>query len=116
MSLDPPKFLFVVQHQDELFDLMPYSIARTWVEDKGCDLAIYLMYHAVELVRKDKIAERPDIKEAIDCLFSKGVPIYVCGFCTRACELSQDKYYPGIVVANRNIYYSLFSERRAVYY
>ena len=116
MSDETPKYLFVIQHQNEQFDLMAYSIARTWVDDKGLDLAIYVMYDAVQVVRKDKIVERPDIKEAIDYLLSKGVPIYTCGFCTRACELNQDKYYPGIVVANRHIYYSLFSERVAVYY
>lgn len=116
MSEERPKFLFVVQNQNELFDLMPYSIARTWLDDKGVDLAMYIMYNAVQVVRKDKIEERQDIKELIDYLLSKGVPIYTCGFCSRACELNQDKYYSGIVVANRNIYYSLFSERRVVYY
>lgn len=116
MSEERPKYLFVIQNQDELFDLMPYSIARTWLDDKGLDLALYIMYNAVQVVRKDKIDDRPDIKEMIDYLLSKGVPIYTCGFCSRACELNQDKYYPGIVVANRNIYYSLFAERRAVYY
>jgi predicted peroxiredoxin len=116
MSEEKPKYLFVIQHQDEHFDLMPYSIARSWVDDKDCDVAIYLMYNAVQVVCKDKIDQRPDIKEMIDYLLSKGVSIYTCGFCTRACELNQEKYYSGIVVANRNIYYSLFSERRAVYY
>lgn len=116
MSEEKPKYLFVIQHQDELFDLMPYSIACTWVDDKGIDLAIYIMYNAVQVVRKDKIDERPDIKEIIDYLLSQGVPIYTCGFCSRACELNQDKYYSSITVANRHIYYSLFSERQAVYY
>ena len=116
MSDEKLKYLFVIQHQNEKFDLMAYSIARTWVDDKGVDLAIYVMYDAVQVVRKDKIDERPDIKETIDYLLSKGVPIYTCGFFTRACELNQEKYHPGIVVANRHIYYSLFSERVAVYY
>jgi len=116
MSDESNKFLFVVQHSDPKFDFMPFSIARTWVDDKGMDLAIYLMYDAVELVRKDKIDERPEIKEAVDYLFSKGVPIYTCGFCSRACELNADKYYPGIVLANRHIFFSLMTERRSVYY
>ncbi len=116
MSDGDNKALFVVQHNDPQFNLMPFSIAKTWVDDKGVDLAIYLMYDAVNLVRKDQIEERPDIKDAVDYLLGKGVPIYTCGFCSRACELNQDKYYPGIVVANRHIYYSLMTERRVVYY
>jgi predicted peroxiredoxin len=116
MSEGDQKFLFVVQTNDERFNLMPYSIARTWVEDKGLDLAIYLMYDAIPVVHKDKINERPDIKEAIDYLLSKGVPIYTCGFCTRACELNAGSIYPGIIVANRHIFYSLMTERKTVYY
>jgi predicted peroxiredoxin len=110
------KFLFTLQNTNEKFDLMPFSIARTWLDDKGLDIAFYLMYDAVNLVRKDLIEDRPDIKEAVDYLLGKGVPIYTCGFCTRACELNQDKYYPGIVVANRHIYYTLMTERKVVYY
>ena len=40
--------LFVLQHHHEQFDLMPFSIARTWIDDKGVDLALYLMYDAVQ--------------------------------------------------------------------
>ena len=93
MSTDK-KYLFVIQNQNERYDLMPYTIARTWLDDKGLDIAIYLMYDAVQVVRKDRISEYPVIQEVIDYLLSKGVPIYTCGFCTRACELNQDKYYP----------------------
>jgi predicted peroxiredoxin len=110
------KVLFVLQQNNPKFDLMPFSIARTWIDDKGVDIAIYLMYDSVNLVRKDTIEQTPDIKEAVDYLLSKGVPIYTCGFCTRACELNSDKYYPGIVVANRHIYFSLMMERKVVYY
>ncbi len=108
--------LFVLQHQNEQFDLMPFSIARTWLDDKGVDLAMYLMYDAVQLVRKEVIEQHPDIKAAVDYLLSRGVPIYTCGFCSRACQLNSDSYYPGIVVANRHIYYSLMMDRKVVYY
>ena len=57
-----------------------------------------------------------EIKELVDFLLQKGVPIYVCGFCTRACELTANHYYPGIVVGNRKIYFSLVSQRRLLYY
>lgn len=112
----PLKALFVLQNQNERFDLMPFSIARTWIDDKGADLALYLMYDAVQLVRKDTIAQYPDIQEAVDYLLKRGVPIYTCGFCTRACQLNTDSFYPGIVVANRHIYYALMTERKVVYY
>ena len=108
--------LFVLQNHDEQFALMPFSIARTWIDDKGVDLALYLMYDAVQIVRKEVIEQRPDIKEAVDYLLSQGVPIYTCGFCSRACQLNSDSYYPGIVIANRHIYYSLMMERKVVYY
>jgi hypothetical protein len=51
---------------------MPFSIARTWLDDKGVDLALYLMYDAVQVVRKEVIEQRPDIKEAVDYLLSRG--------------------------------------------
>lgn len=111
-----PQALFVLQHRNEPFDLMPFSIARTWLDDKGVDLALYLMYDAVQLVRKEVIEQRPDIKEAVDYLLSRGVPIYTCGFCTRACQLNADSYHLGITVANRHIYYALMMERKVVYY
>ena len=111
-----PRAVFVLQHQNEQFDLMPFSIARTWIEDKGVDVALYLMYEAVKLVRKEVIEQRPDIREAVDYLLSKGVPIYACGFCSRACQLNVDSYYPGIVVGNRHIFYSLMMERTVVNY
>lgn len=110
------KYLFVLQHHNEKYDFMPFSIARTWFDDKDADIVFYLMYDAVQLVRKDRIGERPDIKDAVDYLLSQSVPIYTCGFCSRACELDQDKYYDGIEVANRHVYYALMTERQVVYY
>lgn len=111
-----PRALFVLQRCDERFDLMPFSIARTWLEDKGVDLALYLMYDAVQLARRDTLERRPELKEALEYLLGRGVPIYACGFCTRACQLNADSYHPGVVVANRHIYYALMMERRTVYY
>jgi len=116
MSDSDEKFLFVLQHGDNRFDLMPFSIAQTWRNDQGLDVALYLMYDAVQLVSRDRLADRPDIKEAVDHLLQGGASIYVCGFCTRACQISADEYYPGIVVANRRIFYTLMIERRVVYY
>lgn len=110
------KFLFVLQHRDIRFDSMPFSIALTWHADKGLDIALYLMYDAVQLVRRDVLEGQPDLKEAVDDLLHRGVPIYVCGFCTRACALTADHYYPGIAVANRYTFYTLVMERRVVYY
>jgi predicted peroxiredoxin len=110
------KVLFVLQNHNPQYDLMPFSIARTWLEEKGLDIAIYLMYDSVQIVRKETIEQAPEIKVAVDCLLSQGVPIYVCGFCTRVCELNSGSYYPGVVVANRNIYFSLMMERKVVYY
>lgn len=110
------KYLFVLQHNDERYDLMPFSIAKTWLDDKGLDIAIYLMYDAVQIAKKETIEARPDIKQAVDYLLSKGVPIFVCGFCTRACELNHESYYEGIPVANRHIYYSLMQERTVINY
>jgi predicted peroxiredoxin len=112
----PGKYLFVLKNGDPKFVPMGFSIARTWVEDKGLDLALYLMYDTVEVVKKANIDDNPDIKELVDWLLAQGVPIYTCGFCTRACMLAQNDYYDGIVVANRHIYYDLFTEREAVYY
>jgi len=74
------------------------------------------MYDAVELLKKEVIAEHPEIKEAVDALLAGGVPIYACGFCTRACQLAADDYYPGVQVGNRHIFHSLMTERRSVYY
>lgn len=110
------RYVFVLQHRQERFDAMAYSIARTWREDKGLDLAIYAMYDAVELLKKEVIAEHPDVKEAVDALLADGVPIYVCGFCTRACQLTADDYYSGVQLGNRHIFHSLMTERRSVYY
>jgi predicted peroxiredoxin len=80
------------------------------------DVAIYAMYDAVELLKKEVIAEHPEVREAVDALLAGGVPIYACGFCTRACQLAADDYYPGVQVGNRHIFYSLMTERRSVYY
>jgi predicted peroxiredoxin len=110
------RFLFVLQHRDVRFDSMPFNIALTWHADKGLDIALYLMYDAVQLLRRDVLEERPDLKETVDGLLCRGVTIYVCGFCTRVCALTADNYYPGIVVANRHIFYTLMMERRVVYY
>ena len=49
---------------------MAYSIARTWREDKGLDIAIYAMYDAVELLKKETIVKYPEIKEAVDALLA----------------------------------------------
>jgi|WetSurMetagenome_2_1015567.scaffolds.fasta_scaffold174338_2 predicted peroxiredoxin len=116
MSNLDEKFLFVVQHCDIRFNLMSFSIAQTWQNDQGLDVALYLMYDAVQLVRKDRLEERPDIKAAVDDLLQRGASIYVCGFCTRTCQISADEYYPGIVVANRRVFHTLMMERRVVYY
>jgi predicted peroxiredoxin len=116
MSDGSGKYVFVLQHHNPQFDLMPFSIGRTWLDDKGLDLAFYLMYDAVQLMHKDTIETLPDIKEAVDYLLSKGVPIYVCGFCSRACSLSAPQLYPGIGMGNRHVFYSLMTERQVVYY
>lgn len=116
MTAGSESYVFVLQHRQERFDPMPYSIARTWREDKGLDVAIYAMYDAVELLKKDVVAEQPSIKETIDVLLADGVPIYACGFCSRACSLAVDDYYPGVQVGNRHIFYALMSERRSVYF
>jgi predicted peroxiredoxin len=112
----PGKYLFVLKNAEPQFVPMAFSIARTWVEDKGLDLALYLMFGTVEVVKKENIGDTPDIKEAVDFLLAQGVPIYTCGFCSRACSLAGDDYYDGIEVANRHIYYDLFTEREVVYY
>ncbi len=109
------KYLFVVQHLDERYNLMPFSIARTWTEDKGLDVAIYLMYDAVQIGEKENLEKFPEIKEAIDYLLGSGVAIYTCGFCTRVCG-NAERFYPGIQIANRHIYYSLMTERQTVNY
>jgi len=109
------RFLFVLQHHDIRFDLMPFNIALTWHVDKRLDVALYLMYDAVQLVRRTVLEEQLDLKEAVDNLLCQGVAIYVCGFCTRVCALTAD-YYPGIIVANRHIFFTLMMERRVVYY
>lgn len=116
MNTEITKFLMVLQTQNPKYDGMAFNIARTWLDDKGLDIALYLMFDCVQLVRKDTIEQNPDIKDAVDYLLSRGVPIYVCGFCTRACEISPDLYYPGIQVANRHIYFSLMTERNVAYY
>ncbi len=116
MSDNQQKYMFVLQHHQPRYDSMPFSIARTWVDDKGADIAIYLMYDAVEIARKEEVESNPDIKEMIDYLLAKGVQIYTCGFCTRACQLNANSLYPGITVANRHLYYSLMTERRVVNY
>jgi intracellular sulfur oxidation DsrE/DsrF family protein len=109
-------FVFVLQHRHERFDLMPYSIARTWCEEKGLDIALYAMYDAVELLKKDTIVQYPEIREAVDALMAAGVPVYACGFCSRACQLAADDYYPGVQVGNRHIFQKLMTERQPLYY
>jgi predicted peroxiredoxin len=109
-------FVFVLQHRDKRFDLMPFSIARTWREEKGLDIALYAMYDAVELLKKDTIVEYPEIREALDALLADGVAVYACGFCSRACQLAADDYYPGVQLGNRQIFHNLMMERRSLYY
>lgn len=116
MSKSQKQFLLVIKTKNPKFDLMGFSIARSWLDDQNADIAIYLKFDSVELLKKDNIENNPEIKAEVDYLLSRGVPIYVCGFCTRACKLSKDSYYPGIEVANRNIFYKLISERKAVYF
>lgn len=116
MSTPDQDYVFVIQHVNERFDTMPYSIARTWREDQGAEIAIYAMYDAVELLKADTVAERDDLREVLDALLAAGVSIYACGFCSRACQLSQESYYPGVEVANRHIFHSLMTERRAFYW
>lgn len=116
MTATSERYVFVLQHRSERFDLMPFSIARTWREDKGLDVAVYAMYDAVELLKKETIIEHPDIREAVDALLGDGALLYACGFCSRACQLVADDYYPGVQVGNRNIFYTLMTERQPVYY
>lgn len=115
MSNDQVKYLFVLQHNDDRYNPMPFSIALTWIEDKGADIVFYLMYDAVNIANKDYIEGHPDIKENIDYLLGRGVPIYTCGFCTRVCA-NPNEFYPGIQIANRHIYYSLMTQRNTVNY
>lgn len=116
MTENKPKYLFCVQHHDPEFDPMSFSIAHTWLDDKGLDIVFYFMYHAGKIMRRDYIEAHPDIKENVDYLLSRGVPIYVCGFCSRVCQLNTDNLYTGVQVANRHIYYALMTERQVVYY
>jgi intracellular sulfur oxidation DsrE/DsrF family protein len=109
-------YVFVLQHRQERFDLLPFTIARTWREDKGTDLAIYATYDAVESLKNDFVIGNPDIREAVDALLADGVPVYACGFCSRACQLSAADYYPGVQVGNRHIFYALMTERQPVYW
>ena len=109
------KYLFVLQNNDDRYNPMPFSIARTWIEAHHLDIAFYLMYDAVRIADTEYVEQNPDIKENIDFLLSKNIPIYTCGFCTRVCG-NPEMFYPGIQVANRHIYYSLMTERRTVNY
>lgn len=104
------RYVFVVQHSHERFDPMPFSIAKTWSEDKGLDITLYLMYDAVELLKDDYVNSHQDIRDLLDSLLDSGVPVYACGFCSRACSLAVDDYYPGVQLANRHIFYDLMTE------
>lgn len=110
-----PKYLFVLQNNDDRYNLMPFSIARTWFDDKNLDIAFYLMYDAVKIAEKDYLEKTPEVKAAIEYLLGNNIPIYTCGFCTRVCTVPES-LYPGIQVANRHIYYSLMTERKTVNY
>ncbi|AZN29453.1 hypothetical protein GCM10009785_08890 [Brooklawnia cerclae] len=116
MNENSDSLVFVLQHKNDRFDPMPFSIARSWTEDLGADIALYVMYDALELIKKDAVEGAPDIRESLDALLAAGVSIYACGFCSRACELSTDDYYPGIQVANRQIFHGLMSDRRPLYW
>lgn len=116
MTAGNDRYVFVLQHRDELFDAMAFSIARTWREDKGADLVLYAMYGAVELLKKDTLVKYPDIREMLDALLADGVSVYACGFCSRACELTSDDYYQGVQVGNRHVFYTLMTERQPVYW
>jgi len=113
---DKPKVLFVLEHHNPQYDPLRFSTAQTWVDDRGVDVVMWLMYDSIQIVRKDAIEQTPEIKAMIDDLLGKGVPIYVCGFCTRSCGLSAGDYYPGVAVGNRNIYFSMVTERKVVTY
>ncbi len=116
MTADNERYVFVLQHRNERFDPMAFSIARTWREDKGLDVVLYAMYDAVELLKKETIIQHPEIQEAVDALLADGALLYACGFCSRACQLAADDYYPGVTVGNRHIFHALMTERRPVYY
>jgi predicted peroxiredoxin len=110
------RFVFVLQHRQERFDAMPFSIARTWRQDMDLDVALYVMYDAVELLKQDTLITYPDIQEAVDALLADGVPVYACGFCSRACELAADDFYPGVRIGNRHIFHTLMTERQPLYW
>lgn len=108
--------VFVIQQATPRFQLLPYSVALSWRQEYGTDLALYTMYESVELLRASSLARNDELRELVDGLVQAGVPIFTCGFCTRACELTADDYYPGVVVANRTILHDLLSSRTPLYW
>ena len=66
MTAESEGYVFVLQDRHDRFDLMPFSIARTWREEMGLDVAMYATYDAVELLKKDTLVEYPAIREAVD--------------------------------------------------
>ena len=116
MNETQKQFVLVIKTKNPKFDMMGFMIARSWLDNQNADIAIYLKFDSVELMRKENIENTPELKAEVDYLLSKGVPIYVCGFCSRACDINKDSLYPGIELGNRNIFYSLMSERKAVYF
>jgi hypothetical protein len=42
--------------------------------------------------------------------------VYACGFCSRACELAADDFYPGVRIGNRHIFHTLMTERQPLYW
>ncbi|WP_149141480.1 hypothetical protein [Gemmobacter caeruleus] len=116
MNASSERMVFVVQKRHELFDLMPFSIALTWRQDKNVDVDLYFMYDAVELLREDFLAGHQDLLEILNSLLADGAIVYACGFCSRACELSAKDYHPDVQVANRQIFHSLMTQRRPVYW
>jgi sulfur relay (sulfurtransferase) complex TusBCD TusD component (DsrE family) len=116
MDLRAEKYFFVIQHRHDNYDFMPFSIAKTWFDSNQADIAIYLMYDAVQIATQEYLANRPDIKEIIDYLTANKIAVYACGFCTRVNRINPDNFDLAIQVANRHIYYSLMVERKVLYY
>ena len=54
---DNSKFLMVLEHHNPQFDELPFSTARSWVEDGGVDVAMWLLYDSIHIVRREEIEE-----------------------------------------------------------
>lgn len=114
--MDNAAHVFVVQHQNERFDAMPFSIALDWRRTHGLDIVIYAMYDAVGLLKDDFLRDNDELRSTVDALLQEGASIYACGFCSRACQLNAETYYPGVQVANRSIFFELMKTRKPLYW